>query len=66
MITSTRLRAGFGFLFLLSVFSLYTQESGSQACGIHEDVAKPSMSSEYEAVCQELTAALNTHRKKSL
>lgn len=61
MRTITRLRAGFCFLFAFFVLSLNAQETGSQAYWIHEDVVKPSMSSEYEAVCKELTAALNTH-----
>ena len=61
MNTLSNLRAGWSILFAFFVFSVQGQDTGSQAYWIHEDVVKPAMSSEYEAVCKELTAALKTH-----
>ena len=47
-------------LFIPNV-ALAQEESKSQAYWIHEDVVKPSMVAEYEAVCKELTDHMKKH-----
>ncbi|RKN81683.1 hypothetical protein [Ulvibacterium marinum] len=48
-------------LALLAVPCISQEDSKSQAFWVHEDVVKPSMISEYETVCKELTDAMKTH-----
>jgi uncharacterized protein with GYD domain len=48
-------------LALLAVPCISQDDSKSQAFWIHEDVVKPSMVSEYEAVCKELTDNMKKH-----
>lgn len=59
----TRARSRIGVVLLFAFFCFTTQAQGdnSQAYWIHEDIVKPSMTSEYETVCKELTATLAEH-----
>lgn len=54
-------RIGVSILFAFFCLSATGQGGDSQAYWIHEDVVKPSMTAEYEAVCKELTSALAEH-----
>lgn len=42
--------------------AIYAQEKKSQAFWVHEDVVKPSMVAEYEAVCKELTDNMKKYK----
>ncbi len=42
-------------------FALFAQGSGNQSYWIHEDVVKPGMVGEYEAVCKELIGHMKAH-----
>ncbi|NER10917.1 hypothetical protein SAMN06265375_102101 [Muriicola jejuensis] len=44
--------------------SLLAQASGNQSFWVHEDVVKPAMVAEYEAVCKELIGHMKTHNIK--
>ena len=48
-------------LFLLPVLISAQDDNTSQAFWVHEDVVKPDMTEEYEAVCKELIGHLKTH-----
>jgi hypothetical protein len=49
-------------VFAFLPFSLAAQGSGNQRFWVHEDVVKPGMVAEYEAVCKELIGHLKTHK----
>ena len=54
-------RMGLTILSAFFCFMAFAQDSNTQAYWVHEDVVKPSMSTEYEKVCKELTGALSEH-----
>ncbi len=45
----------------LTLIGIHAQEKTTQAFWVHEDVVKPSMVMEYEAVCKELTDNMKKH-----
>src|SRR5680860_1654275 len=45
---------------------LNAQDNKSQAYWVHEDVVKPSMTSEYEAICKELTENMKKYNIQEL
>ncbi len=47
--------------FAMLPFTMSAQGSSSQRFWVHEDVVKPGMVAEYEAVCKELIGHLKTH-----
>lgn len=48
-------------LFIIPIGAIQAQEDNSQAFWVHEDVVKPSMVSEYEAVCKDLTSNMKKY-----
>ncbi len=48
-------------LLAMTVYGLYAQEKTTQAFWVHEDVVKPSMVNDYEAICKELTDNMKKH-----
>ena len=60
------MKLGFALMAMIFLTGLHAQEKTTQAFWIHEDVVKPGMVAEYEAVCKELTANMKKYGLKDM